>query len=150
MAIQEQINRITNEVSTQTNLIAQIVSALEGKSLGGGSSSSGTASDPVRNYLDYYEEPSDEPMVYNYILTSDHLLVSTRKLIVLFTTGVTGHSCVYKVLYRENLNSNFSAYSGNTSYLSGGMDTHVYDDTIEIVSAAITNREFSRFWFIAV
>ena len=36
MAIRDEINRIANEVSTQTDLIAQITSALEGKASGGG------------------------------------------------------------------------------------------------------------------
>ena len=38
MSIQSEINRITEEVSGQTDLIQQIKTALEGKSVGGGSS----------------------------------------------------------------------------------------------------------------
>lgn len=63
MSVQSEITRIQNEVATQTDLIQQIVAALEGKAAGG-SGSGGASAEMCTITLDVDGPCPDEPVIF--------------------------------------------------------------------------------------
>ena len=147
MAIQTQIDRINNAVNTQTDLIAQIQTALQGKAAGGGSGSGSSA--PTIADFTHTEEVGDEPGMYNYTLSSSSLQSSTRYVITIFTRDTSAQSEVWKTFYRYSLSDSFIACKGSNGYVSNGLRLTLDEDTVTIAGASIMNSAFSNFWFIA-
>ena len=147
MAIQTQIDRINNAVNTQTDLIAQIQTALQGKAAGGGSGSGSSA--PTIADFTYTEEVGDEPGMYNYTLSSSSLQSSTRYVITIFTRDTNGFSVVWKTLYRSSRSNDFIVCDGSVTYVSAGMMLTLDEDTVTIKGAAPRGSRFNDFWFIA-
>lgn len=98
------------EVTSQTSLISQIQTALEGKAAGGGAAvpESGTFT---------YTDTTEEPGTAEITLTNDALKTSSRYIIVITADATEGGTSYYSAsictLYRKNLDDSFEIFQGS-------------------------------------
>lgn len=112
---------IEDEMTNQTNLISQIVSALEGKAAGGGSGSGG--SNITFGTLNVEDMGMYEPGINEFILSSDNLQTSTRHIILLHCSGFD-----ILTFIRESLTDSFFINKGASHHYNFGTDQVVINE----------------------
>ena len=145
-AMATNVEAANTEITGQSSLISQIISALDGKAAGSGSGGSTITT----GVFTHTEEDGNEPETYNYVLTSDALQSSTRNLIIIFTQNTDNYSYVWKVLHRVDLSDSFENYLGSNGHVGYGMSCTITENTITVDSTYITGTILSSFWFIAI
>lgn len=133
MSVQSEINRISGEVSTQTDLIAQIEAALEGKAGGGGSAEvilGIVTQKPSSNSTSIaFTGLPGEPKMFAIIPTANITLGTTR-----YVTGV--------VYDGETTHGTYGYRSGSsaTSYYSSSYFRWTYGNgTLTVTATSSTN-----------
>lgn len=149
MSIQSEIDRITNEVLSQSDLIGQVAAVLQHKTGGGGS---GGASITTGNFA--VSESMYEPGIYEYVLTSNELKADSHTLILVGSTTDSGLDSFCVIFRRNNTSEEFVRYDGDEDVFvvshTSGENRVENDSTIVLYGGPSSNRIIDTMYFIAV
>lgn len=148
MSIQSEITRIVGEVSEQSDLINEITTILQGKTIGGGGG--GTIESGVFSFTsDMYE-----PGVNEYVLTSNALKISSRNLILVGCTTPDGLDSICCIFRRNNTSGEFTRYDGDMSVFvtthTAGRNRIENDSTVVLYGGPNSSRIIDTMYFITV
>ena len=151
MSVKSEIDRIVNEVSTQSDLINQIAVTLQGKT-GGGSSGSGGASIETGTFT--VTEDMYEPGITEYVLTSSNLKADSRTLILVGCTTPNGLDSIFVTFRRNNTSEEFTRYDGDMNIFvishTSGVQKIENDSTVVLYGGPSSNRTIETMYYIAV